>query len=217
MRKLLALILVLGLASMASAIPTVGGIELSVNGLAAPDVWPDDLIPSDELTLDIHVLDGTVLAGFVLAVQVSGPGSLLPGNVIFAETPPTYRYVDIPGIFTGWTTGDRAWGSGAVAVAIADPQMLRFSAGNLDFNTVGEYTLMDNLVFHCEGEGDVLVELVALDTTYYEHDEIGNITGVFQNYDAGMVIDSILIHQIPEPMTLSLLAIGGLALLRRRR
>lgn len=217
MRKMVAVVLVFGLASMAGA-TAVGGFALSVNG--ATDVEEYGMLASEEMTLDIHVLDGTELAGFVLIVQVTGQGSLDASNVVFEETPATHQYVDVPGIFTGWTTTDRAWGSGDVAVAVAEPQVLRFSAGNLDFNTVGPYVLMDELVFHLDGAAEALIELIAMDSTYYTHvlegEDIGRVDQVHQLYDSGVVVDSI-VARIPEPITLSLLAMGGLALLRRRR
>ena len=52
--------------------------------------------------------------------------------------------------------------------------------------------------FHCDGPGDVLITL--------------------NDYNTYEVIDSLTIHQvdIPEPMTLSLLGLGGLFLRRRK-
>ena len=50
---------------------------------------------------------------------------------------------------------------------------------------------------HCDGPGDVLVELRQFSEPY-------------------TIIDSLTIHQTPEPMTIALLGLGGL-LLRRRR
>jgi hypothetical protein len=61
---------------------------------------------------------------------------------------------------------------------------------------IGGYvgTVATDMFFHCDGEGDAILYLVDND---------------------GEVIDSQVIHQIPEPMTLALLGLGGL-LLRRR-
>jgi hypothetical protein len=56
-------------------------------------------------------------------------------------------------------------------------------------------TLVDGIVFHCEALGDVTLVLLDGD---------------------GMVMDTQVIHQIPEPMTVALLGLGGL-LLRRRK
>jgi hypothetical protein len=61
-------------------------------------------------------------------------------------------------------------------------------------NSVGG--LLYTSTFHCEGEGDV---------TLY---------GFNQNY---LVVDTQVIHQVPEPATLTMLGIGGLLLRKRRR
>jgi hypothetical protein len=55
--------------------------------------------------------------------------------------------------------------------------------------------LVRNVGFHCEGPGDC---------TFYLVDNNGE------------VLDSQVIHQIPEPMTIALLGMGGLAMFRRR-
>lgn len=59
--------------------------------------------------------------------------------------------------------------------------------------------VVDYIDFHCEGIGDAVVELwTSGDTVVWE------------------LSDQLLIHQIPEPMTITLLGLGGL-LLRRRK
>jgi hypothetical protein len=55
-------------------------------------------------------------------------------------------------------------------------------------------TLFD-VIFHCTGAGDVMINL---------YDPAGSA-----------VIDSILVHQIPEPMTMLLLGLGGLFLRKK--
>jgi len=54
--------------------------------------------------------------------------------------------------------------------------------------------LVNEIDFHCDGPGDVTLALVN---------------------DDGIVIDTQVIHQIPEPLTLALLGLGGLFLKRR--
>lgn len=57
-------------------------------------------------------------------------------------------------------------------------------------------TMIDGIKFHCEGEGDVIVSLL--------------------DGADGRLLDQVIIHQIPEPITLALLGVGGLFLRRRK-
>ena len=59
-----------------------------------------------------------------------------------------------------------------------------------------EEGLLVSDIFHCEGEGDVTLALI--------------------DYETGLILDTQVIHQVPEPATLALLSLGGL-LLRRRQ
>jgi hypothetical protein len=60
----------------------------------------------------------------------------------------------------------------------------------------------EDISFHCEGSDDVVVYLYEITNSWDINERL---------------IDSVTIHQVPEPMTLSLLGLGGLGLLRRRR
>ncbi|MHC4266238.1 MAG: PEP-CTERM sorting domain-containing protein [Planctomycetota bacterium] len=105
----------------------------------------------------------------------------------------------------------------------------KMTFGNLgEFNAVGQFTLMDGLEFHAEGIGDVYVDLIAYSQIVTWNLEIGvtytysstyyyGITGYTMNtiIEGGTVIDSVLI-KVPEPMTLSLLALGAFFLRRRK-
>ena len=56
--------------------------------------------------------------------------------------------------------------------------------------------LLSQVLFHCDGEGDVPLIVYGPD---------------------GNVADSQIIHQVPEPATLTLLSLGGLALIYSRK
>jgi hypothetical protein len=62
--------------------------------------------------------------------------------------------------------------------------------------------VVDGITLHCEGWGDLVLTLVK------------DYSGAGQGL---VVMDSIVIHAIPEPMTLSLLGLGGLFLRRRSK
>jgi hypothetical protein len=55
--------------------------------------------------------------------------------------------------------------------------------------------LVDNIAFHCEAIGDVTISLFDGD---------------------GVLMDSQVIHEVPEPITFALLGLGGLFLRRRK-
>ena len=73
-----------------------------------------------------------------------------------------------------------------VTVDDTDPEVMP----NITVGVIFEVTL------HCEGAGDVAIALY--------------------DSDFASVLDSMTIHQIPEPMTVALLGLGGLFLRRRK-
>ena len=91
-------------------------------------------------------------------------------------------------IYTG--TEENVYGDGSL---LLDMWILGLSeASATAYNGIG---VLDAKEFHCTEVGDVVVHLL----------------------DDGMqIVDSIVIHQIPEPMTIALLGLGGLFLRRRK-
>lgn len=172
MKKLLILMLVLGLASTANATLTL----VSSAG--------DTLDPLDITMIGIY--NDTEAAGqgllTFLAIPNADPGSWTGTASIYV--PPalaggsnTYYGVVDPG--TGIGVVD-LWESN-LSVASVDP----FGIG-----------VLADYEFKCVDVGDVVITMYADDLV--------------------TPIDSITIHQVPEPMTIALLGLGGL-LLRRRR
>lgn len=187
MKKLLVLMLVLGLASFASA-----ALQLSVHtNPPGGETWdpmnPEDseitISPSQTLLIDIWT-DSPIYSGvgegyFLLGVSVtkgvlSGGESLYPDDVQY---------------YSGLGTDYLPAGEAGDLVAIGT---FRTSASPITG------TIVNTILFHCESEFDGVINL-------YETDWV-----------TPTLIDSVVIHQIPEPATIALLGLGGL-LLRRRK
>ena len=113
-----------------------------------------------------------------------------------------------------WPPLPRPWGGAwSVIGGQTNPQQVYMSGGNLDFDTIGPYTLADNIIFHCEEATDVTIDLVAMtDLIAFMHDTsrpppVSNTATVIATQ--GTILDSINVTQIPEPATILLLGAGG--------
>lgn len=175
MKKLLALLLVLGMASMANAAISLSASRTGETGTFEPAI-------SSDITL---------LTSETIWIGVDWDG--MPGGVDTATF-----IVDGPG---SWTGGVQLFSPPALPNAMA----LDYAAlghGMLLYNSTPSATegpgigTQGAFELHCDGVGDVLVQVRDL---------------------TGAPIQDLIIHQIPEPLTMSLLGLGGLGLLRRRR
>jgi hypothetical protein len=175
MKKLLVLVMVLAMASLASAT-----LKISVDGVVDPLDSSINLLQSQTVVLDVHS-DGQDLADAPGFMVIVGPGMVSLDSAVNLVNP------SAPPMF--WE-GDPA--DGAVFMDFVIP------GSTIPLLPVG--TLADGIIFHCEGLGDVTISL------YLDRSGIG---GIFQ------LMDQQIIHQIPEPVTVALLGLGGL-LLRRR-
>jgi len=182
MKKLLVVMLVLGMASTANAM-----LWISVDGTVDPPDTSIELMPSEEVVIDIWG-DGSELPGlFYLGISTTSTGA---GSLDLANATNLYPGNDIWG--PSWTDNQDV----ADFLGVYNP----FVTTSLSDNSLEPPpltgTLVDGIIFHCEGLGDVTITL----------------------FDGGGVaLDSQVIHQvIPEPMTVALLGLGGL-LLRRRK
>jgi len=207
MKKLLVLVLVLAMASLAN-----GALQLSVNGDKNPVDSQINIRPSDELIIDIYTTTSISAAGTTLMAAVLTPGTgTLGGNGHYVGGDgmyydPTFGtdqsnlsgilYNNLNGlesIFPG-KIGIQAtttiWNSGVIPDSDPEASYPNYAAGT---------TLFDGIVFHCEGLGDAMLQLYTVNVS----------TG------ATTLRDTVIIHQVPEPATLAILGLGAL-LLRRK-
>jgi hypothetical protein len=179
MKKLIVLVLVLSMATIANA-----GLKIGVGGQIDPQDTSITLRPSDEVVISVYSDGIGTLETEVYMLSVTGLGVIDVSNAI---------------------NNVNSNANHDTVLAVGDPipgqlifmDMITVSVPPTAF-PVG--TMIDQLIFHCEGVNlqnpDVLLTLT------------GDVTGVF---------DTQVIHQIPEPMTMALLGLGGLFLRRRSK
>jgi hypothetical protein len=180
MKKLLVLMMVLGMASMANAT-----IQISVNGVVDGQGITDiTLSPSDTITIDIwNNADDLPLRNFAgyLYIQPNNTGCYDLSNARLGpaagDFPSDFIYDNLEPIDS--FTVNQNWAPG--------------TPGEIE----GAIFLVD---FHCLTPDNVLT------IDLYD-------SRVNEGYD---IVDTLIIHQIPEPMTMVLLGLGGLFLRRRK-
>ena len=190
MKKLLILTLVIGLASIAGAATNVGKVvQLSVDGVVADEYFRDNPLDySDTVVLDVILANGVAMDAMELDLEVIGAAT-----------------ISLPDPATGIIVA--AFESWSLIVDGVTDKGIGVMAG-VTFGSV-DGKLIDNITLHCEGAGDVIVNLTIAGSNHILTPEDRLLTAA----DLG----SIVIHQVPEPMTITLLGLGGLALLRRRK
>jgi len=215
MKKFLTLMMVLGLASMANAgvidLVTVG---VGSNGHSGTIGDPLDISETIELAIVLnHNLyggypsyDGYMLSSMDLDLHVVGAGSLAAGTFDKNGDP---VWQNNPGLSPFVVNDDGDVSNGL-------DQITGVSLAGL----LGAAVLLGDLFFHAEGGNSVLLDLTLNGLS--EYSPFHNLSGA--PYPGGWEqltegdLGNLVIHQvIPEPMTMSLLALGGLGLIRRRR
>lgn len=200
MKKLLVLFVVLAMTQVASA----AMLELwivSLNGLPIDPVKDITIEPSDVINIDI-ILTGAVEDGALFSLDVDITAAGLATLDVTALTP-----------------GDAAWSpfySTEVPVA-GGYQIIRLNdtAPKTVDPTSGQMIALDHILLHCDGEPDVVTMTLAENGGAGGTMLVDPIT--WANIGQPSFGPGLTITQVPEPMTIALLGLGGLFLLRRRK
>ena len=203
MKKLLILMLVFAMASLASAgmldlmITSQGPVDWDPQG--APVTNPIDptkvitLQPSEWIDLDIFwISPGIELFTASVDIDVTGPGTL---NMDYLTWPQGVWDVGFSQITEN--VAGKSYTIELVAALFGLP-------GQVD-----PVIALDHILFHCDGPGGVLITLTENPTTS---------TGGSMDFNGDPVElgPAVQVSQVPEPATIALLSLGGL-LLRRRK
>ena len=185
MRKMLIAFTILAMACVANA-----DIYLTIDGSEAPDKIT--LEPSNWIEIGVDLSAGENMDSYDLEFVLSAADAHFDSNnIAYPE-----QGFDLDGALI-------------VIAGNPGPQYVWVGAGNIYSPAVnGLTTLVDNLLLHCDGLGNVTLSLVNAANDGTIIDGVGQLKGY--------VYDSVLIVQ-PEPMTIALLGLGGLLLRRRRK
>jgi len=193
MKKLLTLLIIFGLASIANA-----GLVFTVNGAPQPDEIT--IGPSDIIELDLELDTGTITSYTVGYYLSNAKAELITDGASGSYPDITEPMTDIefPAAFDF---------AGEISAGGTRSQYVQFGAGQFMSNPLeAPQVLMKELYVHCLEPGDVVLNIYVEGTTI--------IDGV--TLTSGELLHTLTIHQIPEPMTIALLGLGGLFLRRRK-
>ncbi len=189
MKKILALILLLGFTASAQA-----GLAITFDGFPMSEIM---LKPaSTTATFDLVLESGSNISDYMLDFKLFIAGtSQLTSDVEFLTSHTTFPLpMSYPGTFFG-TPG---------------PQSFSIYGSNSGNPVNGPGIIAQNIVLHCLNAGVAETELKIISA--------GGTIINGQNIPAGTVMRSLMIYNAaPEPMTLMLLGLGSLYLIRRKK
>jgi hypothetical protein len=196
MKKLLVVLMVLSMATMANA-----GLTINVNGVNPADS-DISLLPSQTVAISVEG-DGqnNPYTDYFLINTVTGNATMTGVNLVWPGVPSSAQYAGAADLAMlqglGYNTTNTIW-------------MSLNDGGGLPIGG----TIINDVTLHCDiAPNDVLLSLISLTWVQTGEDEEG-----MPLYGAEIVtFDTQVIHQIiPEPITMALLGIGGLFLRRRK-
>jgi hypothetical protein len=203
MKKLLVLLLVFGITSVAHA-GYVDILIVSLNGEFIDPVKEITISESDWVDIDIiysTATEGQRMTQCFVELLLTGMGTLDVSDLTFPE---------------GVYDFDATYSPGTTEVVAGKQYLLQYSEGIAGTGVVYPGGIaIDHILVHCDDFPDEVVvtmtDAPVAGAGTMEMDPFGLV---------GMGITlgpAITITQIPEPMTIALLGLGGLFLLRRRR
>lgn len=200
MKKLVVLLLIGCMASVANA-----GLYLTVNGQLAPEVIITSI--SDSFEIGVESTAGLYIGQFRLELKYH-IGSMDYRDMVTATEYLSYwfdaNHDDVMNEGDIFQYSDWSFPWQEKAGTMTDPLNITIDGGNVgnppaatpyDVNI-----LTQGIIFHQDECGDVFLNL-------YEK---------VNSASAETLADSVLFREIPEPMSMGLLSLGGLGLLRRR-
>jgi hypothetical protein len=192
MKKFICVLVFLAMVNVASA----GMVDLWITSLDGAQI-----APTKEITIKPSQVVDMVLV-------FSGPGETLYAlSMDLVMSGPGAEWQNIAGITKYADFSDPVFNQ-----IILHDNMLGFSLAAGLANGPGDgVAFIQNILVHCTARGDVLINL-AFNPTLPGSDSI-----VLPSGEMPALGNGVIIHQIPEPMTLTLLGLGGLFLARRKR
>jgi len=215
--------LVLGMTSVASA-GIVDVVVVGEGSMGHAGTSTDPLMPSETIEIAIVLnsnpypgtaypnYDGYLLSTLDVDLHVSGPGTMDVGTTNKSGDP-VWQYDTRLSPFGVVDDGDLSNGLNQIAGTALTP------VGPPTSGSTGPIPLVWDLIIHCDGNGPLTIDLTMNGVSEYSPYSDG--TGINPYPDGWILLTEgdlgdLVIHQIPEPMTIALLGLGGLFLRRRR-
>lgn len=151
---------------------------------------------------------GTAPAG-VAIVGNDGRGANLTYNLNLATSPAGYDLSSIA-IWGGWGDNGRDGVTAKIAYATAANPGVFVDLATVNYNGDGGFPQSYNRVLLTDDAGNIASGVTAIRFTF-------NLPNVENNWVGIREIDVLGVATIPEPASLALVALGGLAMLRRKR